>query len=125
MNIRKHFKAIQLPVSDIGIEQFSETFCHTGVCNNISSNALCPLLPDCRDIFTAQIENEGKATSLKHKVTKFKQKRKGKRERRYVCQAYPTFFSSNNEKFKATVEKILHGDNIIKQNNDKESAGKA
>lgn len=122
LNIRSHFESLDIPVSDIGIDDFARTFCNTGICNNAYS-AFCPLLPDCHEIFAAQVENENKHTSLKHKVTKFKQKHKGKRKVRYVCQAYPTFFSSNNEKFKATVERILYGDNIIKQDNDKKPTG--
>ena len=125
LKIRSHFKELDLPVSDIGINQFAETFCNVGICNNQFS-AFCPLLPDCHDIFTAQIDDESKPTSIKHKVIKLKQKYKSKKKRsRYVCSAYPTFFSSNDEKFKATVERILHGDNIIKQNNDKESVSTA
>ncbi len=124
MRISKHYKDSDLSASDIGIEQFSDTFCHTGVCSN-SFSAFCPLLPDCHEIFSAQVEDKEKSIPLKHKVTKFIQKSKGRKRARYVCHAYPTFFSSNNDKFKATIERILHGDNIIKQDNDKKSADEA
>lgn len=125
LNLRHHFKELDLPVSDIGIDLFTKAFCHTGICDNQFS-AFCPLLPDCHEMFIAQIGDESRPTSIKHKVTKPKQKYKSKRKRsRYVCNAYPTFFSSNDEKFKATIERILNGDNIIKQDNDKKSDTKA
>jgi hypothetical protein len=124
INIRRHYNMNNFDVGDINVEQFSEVFCNTGVCNNMF-NAFCPILPECHDIFRAQINNESRASSLKHKVIRLKQKHKRKKREIYVCSAYPTFFSSNDEKFKAKVKKILNGDNIIKQDSNKESDGKA
>jgi len=121
LNMRKHFRKSYLLADDLEVEKFSKIFCHTGICNN-SYNTLCQLLPDCYDIFIAQVENKEKSMFLKPKLT---QKRKVRKNRRYVCHAYPTFFSSNDDKFKATVERILHGDNIIKQDNNKEPGTKA
>jgi len=123
INIRNHLELSNQLVGDLEVEEFAETFCDTGICNNIF-NVFCPTLPECHTMFKAQANSEGKTQSLKHKVAKFKQKVNARKRRRYICHAYPTFFSSNNEKFKADIERILHGDNIIKQDSNKESAGK-
>jgi hypothetical protein len=121
LNLRSHFEDLNLPASDLGIDQFAETFCNTGICGNMFTG-FCPLLPDCHDIFISQVDDEHKPISLKHKITKFKQKSKiNSKKRRYICHAYPTFFSSNNKKFKDTVERILNEDNVIKQNSNKKS----
>jgi hypothetical protein len=48
---------------------------------------------------------------------------KNKKKRRYVANPYPTFFCSNNDKFKEAVKIILHGDNYIEQDKGEEPAG--
>ena len=122
INMRRHYNMNSLDIDALDIEHFSKAFCNTRICNNMPS-AYCPILPECYDMFMAQLDDKTRTPSLKHKIVKLRQK--SKRKTRYVCSAYPTFFSSNNKKFKDKIERILYGDNVIKQDSNKESDGEA
>lgn len=124
-------------LDDISVPMFKNLFCHTGICYNGSKTqgGTCTHHTDCYSMFRAQL---GLATNKwvfdsqdsiepavqgdNKKGTKYScmRKRKGKKSR-YVAQAYPSSFSSDNQDFKDEIQRILYGDNSKQQDKDKES----
>lgn len=91
----------------IDMSKFRETFCHVGICGPNNFVNKCAHEKLCFDSFINQISGKHvKSKSLKHINKKSKQKKE-----RMVFVAYPTFFSSDNEEFKAKIGAILNDGN--------------
>lgn len=103
---------------DISIEKFREVFCHN-FCERDVDWPDCGVLTDCLRLFKGQIN--GKAVD-KSKKARHKRKHKKKKEK-YICQPYPTVFTSDNEEWQAKIEEILsNGNNNREQNKIEESS---
>lgn len=126
-------------LDNISVPMFQNIFCNTGICYNGSKlqGGTCPHHTDCYSLFRTQlglssnkyvfdsqdriepaVEGDDKK---KTKYSCMRKKKKGKKSR-YVAQAYPSSFSSENQEFKDKVQRILYGDNSKQQDKDKESA---
>lgn len=125
----------------MSVEQFQNVVCRTGICFNGDGNASasCDRRDECYKEFMRQqgipnpsiiceadktdlIEFKNNRTNKRYisynrKKDKKERKRKNKR---YVCASYPTFFARDNADFQAEIRKILYGDNDNQQNKDKE-----
>jgi hypothetical protein len=139
VDIAAVFEAMGRSLKSMSIEQFAHVICRTGICHNGDGmeGGKCIALDDCYKAFMAQMgvekssivhEEEKNVISFKNtegkNVSSRKEKKKKNKEKsRYVCTAYPTFFSSNNEKFQAAIRKILYGDHNQQQDTDKELPG--
>jgi hypothetical protein len=115
------------------IEQFENTVCRTGICFNgdVYAPADCDQRETCYLEFMRQmgiekpkIQREIMLTELiefetpKRRFVAFNKKKK--KQKRYVCKPYATFFSRDNEEFQAAIKRILYGDNYLEQNKDQE-----
>lgn len=147
MAVRQSYDAGGRLISSISLEQFANMFCITGICHNGSSvkGLECPSKEDCYRLFRSQLGVSGGAIihdnpadvvaatntgsgllAYDNRVAKINARRKRRLKKmrsRLVVQAYPTFFSSQNEKFQETIKAILNGDNDIEQDKGEESAG--
>lgn len=120
----------------MSIEQFQNVVCRTGICydGDVFASAACEMTGDCYKEFMAQlgipnaaIVHEMDATDLiEFKNNKSSKryisynKKKKKRNKRYVCTPYATFFSNDNTDFQAEIRRILYGDNDKQQDTDQE-----
>lgn len=108
------------PISSITLEVFSNIFCVTGACTNGTPMhaASCPSHETCYQMFLKQL---AQAPAPPEKTTTKRKNKSKKRERkRAVYASYPTYFSRNDEEFKESVRKILHGDIDNEQDKDQE-----
>ncbi len=109
---------------------FRNIYCRSGVCVT-SDPGNCPMFDECLLNFRKQTGNwgdspvitgacfpGGKAKSNK-KQAKRERKRAAKKNRgkaKYICKAYPTFFTNDREGWKEQIEEILtNGDKNSKQ----------
>ncbi len=148
-DVHQFYKGLNRAISSMGMEQFANIFCITGICYGGDSDKglKCPAREDCYRLFRSQLGASGyivihdnpsevrqavstgdgveaEAYGVEAYVTYNKKKARRKRRRdRLVVQAYPTFFSSQNEKFQEAIKAILDGDNNIEQDKGEESAG--
>jgi hypothetical protein len=82
---------------------FKEIFCDSGICDEswtgVEGESECPLLSECIKEFKLQISN----------TKSHSKKRKGKSNKKvkYVCEVYPTFFSSSKNGFREKIKEIL------------------
>lgn len=103
---------------DINIEQFREVFCHN-FCQRGVDWPDCGMLTDCLRLFRGQIN--GKMVN-KAKMHRNKNRRR-KEKQKYICQPYPTLFTSDNEEWQAKIEEILsNGNNNREQNKIEKSS---
>lgn len=139
-DVAGYLRSLGRPYSSISVEQFQNIFCAPGLCWNGSATEgmACDNKESCYEMFRSQM---GAAKMIIHdsphtvrppvvkgtegKATKsiYTSRRKDRKKSRYVCSAYPTFFLSKDPEFREVVKKILHGDNHIEQDKDKESTG--
>lgn len=136
VDIHSAYEAMGKSTKSMSVEQFQNVICKTGICFNGDEQAAfqCDKLIECYREFMRQM-GIGNATIIHEvdtsKLIEFKnksrklfvsygnQKKKAKRNR-YVCASYPSFFSSDNEKFQAAIRKILYGNNDQQQDKNKE-----
>lgn len=142
VDVRHYYESSGKIISGIGLEQFANMFCITGICHNGNSDKglKCPAREDCYRLFRSQLGASGhilihdnpsevrEAVSTGSRAKDYviynkKKNRRKKRSGRLVVQAYPTFFSSQNEKFQEAIKAILNGDNNIEQDKGEEPAG--
>lgn len=133
VDIHAAYQAMGRSPRSMSIEQFENVICRTGVCyeGDVFASAACDMTHDCYREFMAQlgIANAGiiheiDATNLidfksTKRVISYRKKKK-KRNNRYVCTPYATFFSKDNAEFQAAIRRILYGDNDSEQDKDKE-----
>lgn len=114
---------------------FRNIFCRSGICETNDQDA-CPLFEDCILAFRKQTGHWGDAPMLtgapmnNAKLNKRQAKRerkkaakKNKKKAKYICKAYPTFFTSDREGWKEQIEEILSdGNKDIKQDTSVESS---
>ena len=108
---------------------FRNIYCRSGVCVT-SDPGNCPMLDECMMNFRRQTGNWGDSPMITgaHPAGRVKlNKKQAKRERKkaarksrgkakYICKAYPTFFTSDREGWKEQIEEILtDGDKNSKQ----------
>jgi hypothetical protein len=139
VDVRRHFESTGKLLGSMSVEQFANIFCITGICHkgDFNKGLACPTREDCYKLFRSQmgvgshmiihddLDSVKKPVNVGgvRLINNRKKQRRKKRQHRYVAQAYPTFFSSQNEKFQKAIRTIIDGDNNIKQDKDKESAG--
>jgi hypothetical protein len=90
---------------NVELIRFQEVFCYSGLCGP-NKQFTCMELAECFNEFKKQVNGEESGKNFSAK----KDKKQRKRERRHedtIVVAYPTFFSSDNEEFKAKIEEIL------------------
>lgn len=130
------FEAMGRSLKSMSIEQFAHVVCRTGICHsgNAEEGGRCDAAADCYKAFMNQmgIENSGiihedeknvisfRQTEGKNISSRTRKRKKNKEKSRYVCTAYPSFFSRNNDEFQAAIRKILYGDHNQQQDTDKE-----
>jgi len=139
IDIHAAYQAMGRSPRSMSIEQFQNVICRTGVCyeGDVFASASCDMTDWCYKEFMKQIgiENadiihEANAAHLidfKNNKTNKRaislsayRKKKKKRNNRYVCTPYATFFSKDNADFQAAIRRILYGDNDSEQDKDKE-----
>ena len=136
IDIHAAYQAMGKSMRSLSIEQFQNVVCRTGICydGDVFASAACGETKGCYKIFMEQlgignaaIIHEYRATELiefKNNKTSKRyisyNKKKKKRNKRYVCTPYATFFSNDNADFQAEIRRILYGDNDIEQDKDKE-----
>lgn len=140
IDIHAAYQALGRSPRSMSIEQFENVICRTGVCyeGDVFASAACDMTNDCYNDFRKQmgivkaaIIHEPNAADLidfesnkTNKRTISYRKKKKKRNNRYVCTPYATFFSKDNADFQEAIRRILYGDNDSEQDKDKElSAG--
>lgn len=89
----------------VELMRFQEVFCYSGLCGPNKQYSCLELL-ECFTEFKKQVNGEESGKKFSVKKNKKQRKRELKREETIVV-AYPTFFSSDNEDFKAKIEGIL------------------
>ncbi len=125
----------------MSIEQFENVVCRTGVCyeGDVFASAACDMTEECYRDFMKQLGiakagiihemNAGELIDFKSNKTNKRaisyRKKKGKRNNRYVCTPYATFFSKDNAEFQAAIRRILYGDNDSEQDKDKKLSADA
>jgi len=103
---------------DITMSQFHDIFC-ISFCEKES----CEFIADCFRSFKSQINGRVKSKISIRKDRKKKKNKKNKKNQ-YICQPYPTIFTSDNKAWQIKIENILSdGNNNRKQNKIEESAG--
>lgn len=113
MKAARGIRESNLSSNDITINRFRELFCEP-FCKRNS----CGLLLDCFNLFKDQINGRARSKANMHKN---KKKRKKSRQR-YICEPYPTIFTSDNEEWQLKIENILSNENNNrKQDKAKES----
>ena len=101
--------------NDITLGKFRKLFCKS-FCKQES----CGIIVDCFNLFKDQVSGYGKKSNTKANIRKNK---KEKQRKKYVCQPYPTMFTSDSEEWKTRIENILsNGNNNREQNKAKENA---
>jgi hypothetical protein len=127
---------------------FRNVFCKSGICS-VSDDGDCPMLTDCLLAFRRQTGGLGKnhtylpaedklpeermtinLSNKKYKKQIRKEKRealkKARKKQKYICSAYPTFFTNDREDWIKQIEEILtHGDENIEQDKIVESSRKS
>jgi hypothetical protein len=117
-------------LSSMSVEQFSSAVCQTGICyqGNVDAAATCSTIDKCYQDFRKQMgcknsvvvhENQDQILDFGPKKKRQKRHKKGKKKGKLVFQAYPSFFVSGDEEFRATVRRILYGDNDQQQDSNK------
>jgi len=134
------YNAMGRSMKVLSVEQFQNAVCRTGICHSgdVYASALCDRAETCYQELIKQMgvhrisliheSDVSNLISFKNTKTnksplsyrKKNKKDKKKRKQRYVCAAYPTFFSSPNAKFQAIIRKIIYGD--IDNQQDKDQA---
>ena len=141
-DVASYMRSLGRPYSSMSMEQFQNIFCITGICWNRDADEglKCDNLKSCYEMFREQMgaapgllihENRNivripvvKGVSGKGgKVVSIYTSRRKRKGKRYIANAYPTFFSSKNPEFQEAVKKILYGNNNLEQDKDKESTG--
>jgi hypothetical protein len=139
IDIHEAYMAMARPVKSMSIEQFQSVVCRTGICFNGDgyASASCDRTEECYQEFQRQLGGDGNGGIIHEygdDIIQFKSKNKGKKsalsytkkrkkkkkKARYVCESYPTFFCRDDEQFKATVRRILYGDNDNEQDSNQE-----
>jgi hypothetical protein len=143
VDVHEYYMATARSMRLMSIEQFQNVVCATGICFNgdTYSGMACDRKTACYKEFQTQlglestvgIVHEHGDTVLEFKNQKSKKsplsykkkKKKKKKKNRYVCESYPTFFCRQDEAFKATVRRILYGDNDNQQDSNSELSASA
>ena len=116
---------------------FKNIYCRSGICEANDHDA-CPMIEECmlnfrkqtghwgdNPIITGSLPGTGNV-KFNRKQTKRERKaatKKAKKKTKYICKAYPTFFTNDREGWKAQIEDMLtDGDKDSKQNPDTESS---
>ena len=137
IDLQAAYDAMGKSMKSMSVEQFQNVICRTGICHNgdVYASASCDSSVECYRLFMRQlgIGNaaliheldakdliEFKNNQTKRTLISYVKKKKKKKKGRYVCASYPSFFSSDNEKFQTKVRKILYGDSDNQQDKDKE-----
>lgn len=116
---------------------FKNIYCDSGICAPIHEKE-CPLFQDCLIEFRKQTGRWGNPSlqavaggpTISEKKSKKQLRREkraatkaAKRKQKYICSAYPTFFTNSREGWIAQVEEILtNGDTNIEQVETTESS---
>ena len=107
---------------------FRNIYCRSGVCVT-SDPGNCPMFDECLFNFRRQTGNWGDSPVItgecfekvkpNRRQTKRQRKdaaRKNRKKAKYICKAYPTFFTNDREGWKEQIEEILtDGDKNSKQ----------
>jgi len=136
IDIHAAYQAMGRSIKSVSIEQFQNIVCRTGICFNgdVFASAECNEVKDCYRRFTCQLGLTGNYIIHEKDLTNiidFKNnksnkryisfnKKKKRRDKRYVCKPYATFFSRDNLEFQEEIRKILYGDSDNKQDKDQE-----
>lgn len=104
LGMRYSFEKKGFSPKDIGITDFRMVFCHSGICTG-SPQYACTDALECFKEFKGQIKGKfiGK---LGKSIGRFIRE-----DKEYLYKAYPTFFTNDNEEWKAKVKEILESDN--------------
>lgn len=99
---------------------FKKVFCTTNLCGKYSPDKQCDNIYNCVNAFRRQIN--GYPIVNPHDIFN---KIKSKRQRRYIVQPYPAFFTNENEDFLKEIKEILscqdnNGNNNKEQDTTKE-----
>jgi len=139
IDIHAAYQAMGRSMKSMSVEQFQNVVCRTGICfdGDVFASAACDLVNDCYRDFVGQmgvsftgiiheynaallIEFKNNKGGNKRAISYGKRKKKGKKNGRYVCTPYATFFSKDNADFQEAIRRILYGDNDKQQDTDKE-----
>ena len=136
IDLHAAYQAMGRSMRSMSIEQFQNMVCRTGICydGDVFASASCDMTQDCYKEFMKQLGIAHAGTihemdaanliSFKNNKTSKRyisyNKKKKKRNKRYVCTPYATFFSSDNADFQAKIRRILYGDNDKQQDTDQE-----
>lgn len=121
LKMRENYAKEEEHISHMDKDEFKQSICRSRVCfDEIADCDECCDSSDCYDTFMDQTCG---IIVFGGKVKKTHKEKKNKKKKAYVPVPYATFFSSSRQGFQEEIQRILYGNNIKKQNKDKEVPG--
>lgn len=105
--LRKDFILSNISPKDITIEQFVDS-----ICGSFCKDEKCGIITTCFNTFKKQLSGNIKSKKKKNKSKKQKDK--------YICQPYPTVFSSDCKEWQDKINRILGNSTSDGNNNRKQ-----